>query len=430
VTEAPRRVVITGLGALTSLGSDVETIWQAILDGNSGVRRIRQFERGSFPVQIGSEVELSKIRLQDVDGLEPLMSRPVQFGIWALEQAWQNAGLSDDALDPWRCGVLVGALNFPVFEHSVVIQRLALLRPENYDAQRHLDLCREMPELLAQRNTGTIATLLSARHPLRGVSMSIQTACASATQAVGEAYQMIRQGEADLMVSGGTDSMLSAFCVIGFALLGVTSFYQGDPSRACRPFDRKRDGLVLGEGAGIVILEELEHARRRGARIHAEVIGYGSSCEGYRFTDAHPEGLGAIRCMRAALTDAHIAPETVDYINAHGTATPQNDRVETMAIKQVFGEHAYRLPISSTKSQLGHLICAAGGIELIVTVQAIQHGIAPPTINLDNPDPACDLDYVPHHPRPTEINVALSNSFGFGGQNGTLAIARWPGEAA
>jgi 3-oxoacyl-[acyl-carrier-protein] synthase II len=278
---------------------------------------------------------------------------------------------------------------------------------------------------LAQRDIGLVSTLLSMRHPLKGLSMTVQTACASATQAVGEAYRMIRDGDADLMVTGGADSVLSAVCVTGFTLLCVTSFYQGDPAKACRPFDRNRDGLILGEGAGIVILEELEHARRRGARVHAEVLGYGRSCDGYRFTDSHPEALGPSRCMQAALEDAGIRPENVAYINAHGTSTPQNDVTETKAIKKVFGDYAYRVPISSNKSQLGHLISAAGGIELIMTILTIQRGIIPPTINLENPDPDCDLDYVPNQARPADVDIALSNSFGFGGQNGTLIVRRW-----
>jgi 3-oxoacyl-[acyl-carrier-protein] synthase II len=418
-----RRVVITGQGVVTALGQAVETLWQALLDGRSGVDYIRQFDSHAFPVRIGSEVDLSQVRLTNVDGLEAYLSRPVQFGIAALEHAWADAGLRDDAIDPSRSGVCIGALNFPVLEHEVVARRAAL--GDGYKVVRYLDLCRRMPELLAQRDIGAVATLLSMRHQLKGISMSIQTACASATQAIGEAYRMIRRGEADLMVSGGTDSMLSAICVTGFTLIGVASAFTGEPARASRPFDRKRDGLVMGEGSGIVILEELEHARRRNAPIHAEIIGYGASCDGYRFTDSHPEGLGPIRCMRAALADAELAPEAVDYVNAHGTATPQNDRVETLALKQVFGDHARSLPISSTKSQLGHLICAAGGVELIVTTMALERGVLPPTINYEYPDPACDLDYVPNEPRDAPIRIALSNSFGFGGQNGSVLVARW-----
>ncbi len=424
-----RRVVITGMGAITSLGTDVDTIWRAILGGRSGVGQIRQFESDEFPVRIGSEVELDRIKIEQAEELRPSMSRAVQFGIWALEQAWQDAALSDDLVDPWRCGVCIGASNFPNLQAEITHPQY-MLNGDHFRAGSYLEICRQVPELFAQRDIGLVSTMLSARHPLRGVSMTIQTACASSAQAIGEAYQMIKSGEAELIVSGGTDSMLSVVCVTGFTLLKVTSFFQGDPAKACRPFDRRRDGLVLGEGAGILILEEMEHARRRGARIHAELIGYGSSCDGYRFTDSHPEGSGPIRCMQAALRDAGLPSEAIDYINAHGTSTPQNDRVETLAIKQVFGDHAYRVPISSIKSQLGHLISAAGGIELIVTVLALQQGVIPPTINLEYPDPACDLDYVPNHARPAQVDVALSNSFGFGGQNASLIVRRWNDSAA
>jgi 3-oxoacyl-[acyl-carrier-protein] synthase II len=299
------------------------------------------------------------------------------------------------------------------------------LRGGEYE-QQYLSICRQRPELLDQRQIGTVSTMLAAPYPIKGPCMTVQSACASAAQAIGEAFHLIRQGQTDVMVAGGADSMLSAVCVTGFTLLSATSAYQGDPAEACRPFDRDRDGLVLGEGSGIVILEELSHALARGRPIHAEVAGYGSSCDGYRFTDSHPEGRGAIRCMRAALTDAGLGPGDIHYINAHGTSTPQNDRVETYAIKQLFGEQAYRIPVSSTKSQLGHLLCAAGGIEMVLTVMALKEQMVPPTINYRRPDRDCDLDYVPVHPRPARLAAALSNSFGFGGQNGALVVRRWP----
>jgi 3-oxoacyl-[acyl-carrier-protein] synthase II len=417
-----RRVVVTGMGVMTSLGSDTSALWESILDGRSGVRRIRQFDSDAFPVRIGSEIDMEDVRLDGIDDLTPWMSRAATFGVYAMEQAWHDAGLTDDAIDPWRSGVCIGAWNSPNFDVS---ERRAVFDFNSDSATQYLELCRRSPDVQAQRDFGAVSTLLSMRHGLHGSSICVQTACASATQAIGEAYQMVRQGDADVMVTGGTDSMLSVICVSAFTLLNATSFYQGDPTRASRPFDRKRDGLVLGEGAGIVILEELEHARKRGARIHAELLGYGSSCDGYRFTDAHPEAHGPTGCMSAALADAGIPPTAVDYINAHGTATPQNDPVETLAIKRVFGEHAYRIPVSSTKSQLGHLMCATGGVELVLTVLAMQYGIVPPTINLEYPDPNCDLDYVPNRPRPAQVDVAVSNSFGFGGQNGSLVVARW-----
>jgi 3-oxoacyl-[acyl-carrier-protein] synthase II len=414
------------MGALTSLGQDVQTTWAAILAGRSGVRQIRQFPSGDFPVRIGSEVDLEGLRAVAIEeGLRPYVTRSVRLGSFAVREAWQDAGLTAAEVDPWRTGLIVGASNFPVIEDDdEQLWPTDALRGDSYKYE-YLRICEQMPELLDQRQIGMVSTLLAAGYPIKGPCMTVQSACASATQAIGEAYQMISQGQADLMVAGGADSMLSAVCVTGFTLLSAASFYQGDPTKACRPFDLHRDGLVLGEGAGIVVIEELSVAQRRGARIHAEIVGYGSSCDGYRFTDSHPEGLGAIRCMRAALDDAGLGPGDVDYINAHGTSTPQNDRVETLAIKEVFGERAYQIPVSSTKSQIGHLLCAAGGIELVVTVLSIRDNIAPPTINYETPDPDCDLDVVPGHARPTPIDTALSNSFGFGGQNGALLVRRW-----
>lgn len=426
--NSERRVVVTGMGAITSLGTDVETLWQNILDGRSGVRHIQQFDSQSFPVRIGSEVDADTVPVTGVpESLLPLVSRTVQFGCAAFDQAWADAGLHEGQYDPWRAGVCVGAYNFPmlVADDDFIADPAFVLDGDHYHAEHYIEFCRTMPSVLSQRDIGIVSTMLAMRQPLYGLSMTVQTACASATQALGEAFQMIRHGEADLMVTGGTDSLLTAVCVTGFTLIGVVSAHAGDPAEACRPFDAKRDGLVLGEGAGIVVLEELEHARQRGAKIYGEVIGYGSSCDGFRFTDSHPEGYGPINAMRAALTDARIEPEAVDYVNAHGTATRQNDRTETLAIKRVFGEHAYKLAVSSTKSELGHLICAAGGVEFVISMLALSRSTIPPTINLHNPDPACDLDYVPFEPRRADLRVAISNSFGFGGQNGTLVMRRW-----
>lgn len=417
-----RRVVITGMGVMTSLGSDTGALWQSILDGRSGVRRIRQFDSDAFPVRIGSEIDMEDVSLDGIEDLTPWMSRAATFGVYAMEQAWADAGLNRDNVDPWRAGVSIGAWNSPTFDVS---DQRAVFDLNRDSASQYYDLCKRSPDVLLQRDFGAVSTLLSMRHSLHGPSTCVQTACASATQAIGEAYEAIRQGDMDVMVCGGTDSMLSVICVSAFTLLNATSFFQGDPTKACRPFDRKRDGLVLGEGAGLVVLEDLEHARRRGARIHGELLGYGSSCDGYRFTDAHPEAHGPTGCMSRALADAGLEPTDIGYINAHGTATPMNDPVETKAIKRVFGEHAYKVPVSSTKSQLGHLMCATGAVELILCILAMQEGILPPTMNLEYPDPGCDLDYIPNEPRKAQVDVALSNSFGFGGQNGSLVAARW-----
>ncbi|MGD8568070.1 MAG: beta-ketoacyl-[acyl-carrier-protein] synthase family protein [Gammaproteobacteria bacterium] len=424
VTSNPRRVVITGMGAITSLGSTVESIWQGIVDGRSGVTQIQQFDSRDFPVRIGSEIDVNQLPPLPADAPPSQQTRAGRFGLWALEQAWNDAGLYDHDFDPWRAGVCVGCSNFPVMEDRVIDLR-ELFDGDQFKMNKYYALCRKKPELLTQRDMGAISTLISSCYPLQGISTSVQAACASGTQAVGEAFQMIRYGQADLMVTGGTDSLLSAISVTGFTLLGALSVESKDPAKASRPFDKKRTGFVLGEGAGLLILEELTHAQQRGAPIYAELIGYGSSVDGYRFTDMHPEGLGAVRCMNAALQDAGVAPHDVGYINAHGTSTPLNDKTETMAIKKVFGDYAYQVPVSSTKSQIGHLICAAGGIELIFTVLAVNHGVLPPTINLEHPDPECDLDFIPNECRTADVDVALSNSFGFGGQNGTLVIKRW-----
>ncbi len=419
-----RRVVVTGLGAVTGLGRQVDEIWQAVLDGRSGVGEIRQFESQDFPVHIGSEVDLAAMLADPASDLPPA-SRSAQFGMWALDRAWEGAGLEGAAIDRRRAGVCVGASTFPAVEDNLG-EPARIIDGEHFHFPYYLRMCRERPELLQQRDIAAISTVLAERKGLEGAAMTIQTACASATQAIGLSYGHIVSGEADLMVTGGTDSMMTVLCVAGFTLVGtLASRYQSEPHRASRPFDLQRDGFVLGEGAGIVVLESLEHARARGATILAEMIGYGASSDGYRFTDVHPQGLGAIAAMEGALASANVAPADVDYINAHGTATQLNDPVETRAIKAVFGDHASRLAVSSTKSQLGHLVCAAGGIEMIFTVLAVHDGKLPATINLEHPDPECDLDYVPNESRSGDLRVALSNSFGFGGQNGTVAIRRW-----
>jgi 3-oxoacyl-[acyl-carrier-protein] synthase II len=419
----PRRVVVTGAGAVTSLGRDVEEIWDAVVAGRSGVAAIQQFDSRAFPVRIGSEVDVDALRADGRVDL-PSASRSTQFGVWALEQAWRDARLDGAALDRDRAGVCIGASTFPVVEDNLV-DPVRMLDGDHYDFDYYIDLCRRRPELLAQRDLGSIATVLSQRKGLRYASMTIQTACASAAQAIGESFAMIRAGEADLMVTGGADSMMTVLCVAGFTLVGALSPGGDDPRKASRPFDLKRDGFVLGEGAGLVILEGLDHARARGAPILAEMIGYGSSSDGYRFTDVHPQGRGAIASMRAALASAGVAPAQVGYINAHGTATLQNDLVETRAIKEVFGPGAGRVAVSSTKSQLAHLVCAAGGIEMVLTALALRDQVLPPTINLEHPDPLCDLDYVPNHSRRASFEVGMSNSFGFGGQNGTIMLRRW-----
>ncbi len=276
----------------------------------------------------------------------------------------------------------------------------------------------------AEQEPGTPAGHLASLFEAQGPNANCLTACAASSQAIGEAVEIIRRGDADAMLSGGTHSMIHPFGVTGFNLLTALSTRNDDPPRASRPFDRDRDGFILGEGAGMLVLEELEHALARKADIHGEIVGYGSTADAFRITDSHDEGRGAIACIREAVEDAGVAPEEIDYINAHGTSTSVNDSIETLAIKRALGDHAYKIPISSTKSMMGHLIAAAGSVEAIVCLLAMRDGVLPPTINLDNPDPDCDLDYIPHVAREKRVNVALTNSFGFGGQNIALILKR------
>jgi 3-oxoacyl-[acyl-carrier-protein] synthase II len=420
------RVVVTGLGIATSLGLQVEPVWDAIINGKSGVGHIRQFDSSAFPVNIGSEIDTTHFPQDAQD--ESLLSanRSLRFGKWAAIQAWHDAGLENHSIEHYRAGVCVGSGGFPAMEDRLANGSLKGVTKARWSTDWLADLLRARPELLSQHQLSTISSLLSHRFDLRGPSLTIQGACASGAQAIGEAFEMIRSGRTDLMIAGGSDSMLSVFCLAGFTLLGALATHSS-PESASRPFDLTRNGFVLGEGAAIVILESLESAVQRGARIYAEVAGYGASSDGYRFTDMHPEGHGAVKAMRLALESAGIQPEQLQYINAHGTSTPQNDRLETFAIRKTFGSHADRLAISSTKSHLGHLICAAGAVEFLLTVLTVHSGLVPATINLHHRDPDCDLDYVPLEARRMAVRLAMSNSFGFGGQNSSITIRHWDG---
>jgi 3-oxoacyl-[acyl-carrier-protein] synthase II len=422
---APRRVAVVGMGVATALGLEVDEVWQAVLGGRSGVRRIEQFPSAPFPVNIGSEVDFDRVvRLLTGGGGTTGWNRTLAFAAWAADRAWEASGLHASDIPPYRAATCVGAGAFPAME-----DRLDGLTPDLFTSPkavlaRAIEESERRPHLASHQDLDSVSALLAARLGLGGPALTVHSACASATQAIGEAFHMIRHGRADVVLTGGADSMMSMFCVAGFTLLGALS-RNPDPEGASRPFDLKRDGFVLGEGAGMVVLEELEQARRRGAPILAEIIGYGSSLDAYRFTDVHPQGRGAALCMRRALTSAAIEASEVDYVNAHGTSTYQNDRVETIALREVFGPHAHRFAVSSTKSQLGHLLCAAGGIEIVLTVLALREHMLPPTINLEHPDPECDLDYVANRRRPAPIQTAMSNSFGFGGQNGSLVVRRF-----
>jgi 3-oxoacyl-[acyl-carrier-protein] synthase II len=425
-----RRVVVTGMGMLTPVGRDLESTWSSLLTGRSGVGPITLFDAHSFPTRIAAEVK--DFRLEDYIGEAPRWvehSRNSKFALSAASMAMKDAdlGASTPELDRSRFGVYLGSgegqQDFPRF--------VKLMNQSSHDGRVNTEeftragLKELHPIREAEQEPGTPSAHLASVFDARGLNSNCLTACAASSQAIGEAFELIRRGNADVILSGGTHSMIHPFGVTGFIRLTALSTRNDEPQRASRPFDRDRDGFIIGEGAGMLVLEELDHARARGARIHGEIVGYGSTADAFRITDSHDEGRGAIACLKEALADARLSPEDIDYINAHGTSTAVNDSIETLAIKRVFQETAYKVPISSTKSMMGHLIAAAGSVEAIVCLLAIRDGVLPPTMNLDHPDPECDLDYIPNRARHQEIDVALSNSFGFGGQNITLILRRF-----
>lgn len=409
-----RRVVVTGMGMVSPLGLDLQSSWQAILEGRSGVGKITHFDASDFPVQIAAEVK----GFDPTQYIEPKearkMDRFIHFAIAATEMALKDSGLKLSEEDPDRVGVVIGSGlgGLPTIEayHKVLLEK---------GWKRITPFF--IPMVIANLSGGQI----SIRYGIRGPNLAVSTACATGNHSIGEAFRIIQYGDADVMIAGGTEAVITPLAVAAFAVMRALSTRNNEPEKASRPFDADRDGFVMGEGAGIIILEELEHALKRGARIYAEVVGYGMTADAYHITAPHPQGQGAAKCMKAALKDAGINPEEIDYINAHGTSTKQGDELETMAIKTVFGEHAYRLSVSSTKSMTGHLLGAAGGVEAIFTVLSIYHDIIPPTINLDNPDPECDLDYVPYKPKKKEVKYAMTNSFGFGGTNAALIFKKF-----
>ncbi len=421
-----RKVVVTGLGMVTPLGLDVEETWTRLLAGESGVRRISCPETTHSPIQAVGDVREEDWRViteafPDEAGREG--ERRTLFALWAAERALSDAGLTGSALSGRRSGVMLAT--------GIGINRLEdihrwTLANGTFDALRFgSEFSAVHAESIVRNHSHRPAALIAKRYGLRGPNATLTTACASTTQAIGFSFRSIRRGEADIMVAGGTDSMINPVGLVFFVLLGAASTTADDPASACRPFDRKRSGLVMGEGAGMVVLEEEDHALSRGATIYAEVAGFGTSLDAYRITAPHPEGRGAIQAMRASLDDAGLEPDAIDYINAHGTGTKRNDVVETEAIKQLFGDHAYRMAVSSTKSMMGHLLCAAGGPEFAFTVLSVNRDRVHPTINLTSPDPKCDLDYVPHVMKERDIRAAISNSFGFGGQNASIVVRKY-----
>ncbi len=408
-----RRVVVTGLGAVTPVGHNVDETWRNILAGRSGVAPIDAFDTEGFPSRIGANVR----GLDLAPYISPKEARKcdpfIHYGIVAGVQAFEDAGLEVTEANAERIGVAIGSGigGLPGIE-------------KGHQAYREGGPRKISPFFVPSNIINMIAGHLSIRYGIKGPNYAVVTACSTGTHNIGDAARMIERGDVDVMIAGGAEMATSPTSLGGFGSARALSRRNDDPERASRPWDRERDGFVLGDGAGVMVLEELEHARTRGARIYAELIGFGMSSDAYHITLPPDDGDGARRCMVYALRDAGLAPEAIDYINAHGTSTPAGDLIEAKAVKDTFGSHAYEIPVSSTKSMIGHLLGAAGGVEAIFCVLAIRDGVVPPTINLDDPDDGCDLDFVPHTAREISVDVALSNSFGFGGTNGTVIFRR------
>ncbi len=412
-----RRVVVTGLGVVTALGCETADFWDAICAGKSGIGPIRRFDCSTFKVNFGGEIPSfdAAEHLGLLDKEVKRMDRFVQFGMVAADKAIKSSGIDFNVGDPYRYGTLVGSgiggLNEIEQQHSTLFDR----GPSRVSPFM-------IPKLMVNAASGNI----SVQWHLRGPNSAVATACASATNAIGDAFKLIQHDMADVMVTGGSEAAITPMGLSGFARMQALSTRADNPQAASRPFDRDRDGFVMAEGAGVVILEELEFARKRGAPILAEVLGYGMSADGTHMTAPCPEGKGAGHAMSFALRDAKLNPDEIQYVNAHGTSTPLGDKAETLAMKSVFQEHAKKFAVSSTKSQLGHLLGASGGVEFIISTLALRDQVAPPTINLDNPDPDCDLDYVPNVARSMKLNRVMSNSFGFGGHNACLVLGKAP----
>ncbi|HEY4909332.1 MAG TPA: beta-ketoacyl-ACP synthase II [Methylomirabilota bacterium] len=409
-----RRVVITGVGAVTPVGNTADEFWAALLEGRSGIGPITRFDATGFATRIAGEIKgfdsLKYIDKKDDRKFDPFLKYAVACATMAVE----DAALKTDSVDPTRLGVLVGS---GIGGLETLLSNYEVLRTKGPDRVSPFFI----PMLIVNMASGVVSMRLGAKGP----NSSVVTACATGNHAIGDATKIIERGDADVMIAGGSEAIIIPLTIAGFCQMKAMSTRNDDPTRASRPFDAERDGFVCGEGGGLLVLESLEHARRRGARIYAEVVGYGMTGDAHHMTAPDPEGDGAARAMAAALHDAGLEPSAVGYINAHGTSTPYNDKFETIAIKRVFGEHARKLAVSSTKSMTGHLLGAAGGIEAIATAFALYHGILPPTINYEKPDPECDLDYIPNQARKQEVEVALSNAFGFGGTNATLAFKKY-----
>jgi len=410
-----KKVVITGMGVISPIGNDIDSFWTGIKEGKSGLGPITGFDASAFDSKIGAEVKNFEPGLYMDKKEARKMARFTQFAVAAAVQAWQDAGLEDAGIDTDRVAIMLGngIGGIEIFEQS---------HKKLLDSGPSRMLPMTVPMMIINEAAGNIAMRLN----VHGFAFTQVTACASGTDAMGLALDLVRSGRADVVITGGTEAAVTPFAVGAFCMLkALSTAYNDDPTKGSRPFDKDRDGFVIGEGAGVLIIESEEHAKKRGARIHAELAGYGASCDAFHLTGPHPEGIGGVKAIRHALTDAGMKPEDIQYYNAHGTSTQMNDPIETKMIKTAFGDHARKMKISSTKSMTGHLIAAAGAVEAIVCVKAIQDGVFPPTMNLNEADPECDLDYVPNKAVPGTINAAASGSLGFGGHNGVLIVRRY-----
>jgi 3-oxoacyl-[acyl-carrier-protein] synthase II len=411
-----RRVVVTGLGALTPIGNTADEFWSALLQGRSGVGPITKFDATDYPTRIAGEVKnfdpLIFVDKKEARRLDPFL----QYAIASAVMAVQDAALDTEKVDGNRFGVLIGS---GIGGISTLLETHKTLLDKGPD--------RVSPFFIPMMIINMASGLVSMRFGAKGPNSAVVTACATGNHAIGDSFKIIQRGDADVMIAGGSEAIVIPLCIAGFCSMKAMSTRNDEPTKAMRPFDANRDGFVCGEGAGLVILESLDHARARDARIYAEIVGYGLTSDAHHLTAPDPEGDGAARAMAGALRDGGLDASAVGYINAHGTSTPYNDKFETLAIKRVFGGHARRLAVSSTKSMTGHMLGAAGGVEAIATALALHHGVLPPTINYESPDPECDLDYVPNQARKQDVEVALSNAFGFGGTNATLAFRTYVG---
>ncbi len=424
-----RRVVITGIGCVTPLGCEVARVWDNLLNGRSGVVNISLFDASRFPIRIAAEVRDWQANASTAGSLAARLPRQSQFAVSAGVQAWHSAGLSEGSVEPSRAGISLGCGEiFPDF-HALLQSASMAAATEELDLDEFLNQYRsQSPERDDMTlEPGAPLGILAGQLGIQGWTKNYTTACASSSIALGEALEAIRRNDLDVMLAGGAHSMVHPLGVMGFHRLSVLSCQNGNPAEAYRPFDKMRDGFVIGEGCVIFVLEELEHALRRDAAIWAELIGYGSTHDAYRVTDVQPQGRGAALSIKNALADARINPDQIGYINAHGSGTQTNDAAETRAIKSALGPAAYHIPISSTKSMTGHLTTACGAIETLSCVLSVRDGVAPPTINYEHPDPVCDLDYLPNQAREITSRIAVNNNFGFGGNNVALVVSQYNG---